>query len=170
MNSAFFYIDGVPTKGAWIDLESDTTHEEILETLAESGFIGRDEEGNPQYDGDLMVADVEGDLARAFLSKSGSFDLDGFTEALGYCEDNHVPEEAVAAYIEDRGSWSRSDFEDAYCGEYESELDYAQRLVDDCGYLDDMPESLRYYFDYEKFARDLFISDYTFLNGFVFRN
>ena len=39
-----------------------------------------------------------------------------------------------------------------------SVLDYAHETVDDCGMLDDMPEFLRRYFDYEAFARDLEIS------------
>jgi antirestriction protein len=37
-------------------------------------------------------------------------------------------------------------------------LDYAREIMDDGGMLDDMPEFLRSYFDYEAFARDLEIS------------
>jgi antirestriction protein len=32
---------------------------------------------------------------------------------------------------------------------------YVEMLVEDCGLLDEVPENLRYYFDYEAFARDL---------------
>jgi len=32
--------------------------------------------------------------------------------------------------------------------------------VDDLGLLSEVPENLRFYFDYEAFARDLFIGDY----------
>ena len=35
--------------------------------------------------------------------------------------------------------------------------------------LDDMMGSLASYFDYEAYARDLFIDDYYFTNGYVFR-
>lgn len=28
-------------------------------------------------------------------------------------------------------------------------------LIEDCGLLDEMPENLRYYFDVQRFARDL---------------
>ena len=39
---------------------------------------------------------------------------------------------------------------------YEGTLkDYAEQYIDDTGALDNMPENLRYYFDYEAFARDL---------------
>lgn len=33
--------------------------------------------------------------------------------------------------------------------------DVAYQIVDECGYLNQMPENLRYYFDYEAFGRDL---------------
>lgn len=36
-----------------------------------------------------------------------------------------------------------------------SALDYAHDHIDSMGTLDDLPKSLRYYFDYEAFARDL---------------
>ncbi len=35
---------------------------------------------------------------------------------------------------------------------------------------DRTPETIKTYFDYEKFARDLFMCDYWIEGGFVFRN
>ena len=58
-------------------------------------------------------------------------------------------------------------FSDDYCGQYASEEDFAVELVDDCYTL---PEFAKTYFDYEKFARDLFMCDYNYIDGFVFRN
>ena len=168
-NRAFFYIDGLPTKGIWIDIDRTTDTDDVLEALAGAQLLSRNEDGKPEYGGDLLVADIEGDLARAFYSSSiDTLDLDGLVEVIEYCEDNHVDEGAAAAYIDDRGSWSQSDFEDAYCGEYDSEEAYAEELFDEC-YLHEVPESVKPYIDYEKFARDLFITDYYFTNGFVFR-
>lgn len=57
-------------------------------------------------------------------------------------------------------------FQDAYIGEYEDEEDFAYYLVEE---MYDLPEFARTYFDYEKFARDLFMCDYYFDNGFVFQ-
>lgn len=169
-NCAFFYVDGIPTKGVWIDIDGTTDSDDVLAALAEANLIPRNEDGEPEYGGDLLVADIEGDLARAFYeSRHDTLNLDGLVEAIDYCEEHYTDEAAVAAYIDDRGQWDRSDFEDAYCGEYDSEVAYAEALVDDVGYLSEMPESLRCYFDYEKFARDLFITDYYFSNGYVFR-
>lgn len=168
-NRAFFYVDGTPTKGIWHDIDSTTDTDDVLAALADADLIPRDEDGEPEYGGDLLVADTEGDLAKSFYSsRSDTLDLDGLVEVIEYCEDNNVDEGAVAAYLDNRGSWSKSDFEDAYCGEYDSKQAYAEELFDEC-YLHDVPESVRFYIDYEKFARDLFISDYYFANGYVFR-
>ena len=56
-------------------------------------------------------------------------------------------------------------FEDDYMGAYEDEEYFAYKLVEDCY---DLPGFAKTYFDYEKFARDLFISDYRFEDGHVF--
>jgi antirestriction protein len=46
--------------------------------------------------------------------------------------------------------------EDNYCGEYDSEEDYAMELLKEC---DNIPDYLNIYIDYPKFTRDLFIND-----------
>lgn len=167
MSQAFWYINGEPTNGKWIDMDSIDSTDEVLEELAEAEIIPRNEDDDPDYGGDLLVADAEG-LAKAFLSRHDTFDLDDFVEARDYCESNHVDEDAVVAYVNYAGSWSKSDFEDSYQGEADNEAAYAEQLFDEC-YAHDIPENLRYYIDYEKFARDLFISDYWFEDGYVFR-
>ena len=48
-------------------------------------------------------------------------------------------------------------FEEAYCGAYDSFRDYSDELFDEC-YLPDIPNNVRYYMDYEKFANDLIYS------------
>ena len=171
MSAAFYYVDGIPTKGLWVDLDNITDTDDILELLAKEELIPRNEDDEPDYDGDLLVADVEGDLAKCFYSSSvDGFDLDDFIEVRDYCDGDEDKEEAVAAFIDymSSGSFSKDDFESSYCGKWDSEIAYAENLVEELGYLDQMPENLRYYFDYEKFAYDLFISDYYFADGHVF--
>ena len=58
------------------------------------------------------------------------------------------------------------DFWDEYQGQYDDEEDFAYRIVEECYNL---PEFAKSYFDYEKFARDLFMCDYWMDEGFVFR-
>lgn len=82
--------------------------------------------------------------------------------------------ERYKAYARAVGGADYSNFEDADCGEHDSEQDYAEQLVDELGMLESMPGHLRYYFDYAAFARDLFINDYFSVDTtggvFVFRN
>lgn len=81
-------------------------------------------------------------------------------------------EEAWDAYADWVGQEyaNPSDFQDAYGGEWASEQEFAENLLDDVGGLSGMEESLQCYFDYEAFARDLFMTDYSYVDGFVFRN
>ena len=39
----------------------------------------------------------------------------------------------------------------------------------DTGLLADVPETVALYFDYEAYARDLFLDSFTFIDGHVFR-
>ena len=57
-------------------------------------------------------------------------------------------------------------FQDGYCGKYDNEEDYAMQYVEDCH---DLPEFAKTYFDYKKFADELFSTDYWFEDGYVFR-
>lgn len=56
-------------------------------------------------------------------------------------------------------------FKDSYVGKYDDEEDFAYQMVEECY---DLPDFAKTYFDYEKFARDLFLCDYYFEDGFVF--
>lgn len=94
----------------------------------------------PAFEG---LAEHEQELLIAFFGAFGSYGYASVWEAL-------------------------SDAEDAYCGRFDSEEQYAEDLVDNCGLLDGMPENLRGYFDYEAFARDLFINDVVLEQGHVF--
>lgn len=67
-----------------------------------------------------------------------------------------------------------SDFEEIYCGEWDSFQSYADELAEDCGLLRDIPEDLVAYVDLTRWARDI-EADYTVTdapNGgvYVFRN
>lgn len=58
------------------------------------------------------------------------------------------------------------EFQDEYQGQYDDEEDFAYQIVEECY---DIPEFAKTYFDYEKFARDLFMCDYYYEKGFVFQ-
>jgi len=68
--------------------------------------------------------------------------------------------EAYAAYTANVGGFAdESEFEDSYRGEWESQQAYAEDYIDSVYDLDETIGSLASYFDYESFARDLFMGD-----------
>ncbi|MBL0352087.1 MAG: antirestriction protein ArdA [Candidatus Dechloromonas phosphoritropha] len=159
-NRAFYYVDGIPTKGYWIDLDDVYDTDEVLTKLVQSGIA------EPDYGGDLLVADVEGALAWAFYSSCcDSMALDDFNACRDECDD----ENAAAAFIEWFGTWDANTYEEAYQGLYDNEEAFAEQLIEDTGMLAEIPEHLQCYFDYGRFTHDLFITDYYFADdGYVF--
>lgn len=80
--------------------------------------------------------------------------------------------EAYSAYADNVGDEADGDgFQEAYCGEWDSETAYAEHIMDE---FYDVPDNLIGYIDYEAVARDLFIGDYYSIDGgagvYVFRN
>jgi len=63
-----------------------------------------------------------------------------------------------------------SDFEDAYSGEWNSEQEFAEDLAINTGLLDGVPDHIQIYFDWEKWTRDLFMTDYWSYDAYIFRN
>jgi antirestriction protein len=62
------------------------------------------------------------------------------------------------------------DFEECYAGEFWHEREFAEDLADQTGILHEMPENLRYYFDFDLFARDLLMGDYWSVDTYYFRS
>jgi len=119
-----------------------------------------------EWDAEFMYQDWEG-IPSAFVSESSinwEF-IDAYKRA---CDDRR--EAAFIAWVEYTGECDYDAFEDGFCGEADSEEDYAQEIVEDHGLLDGVPQMLRSYFDYEAYARDLFSSGYVFHDGYVFAN
>ena len=60
--------------------------------------------------------------------------------------------------------------QEPYCGEWDSEEDFARHIIDECYNLESEMGDLARYFDYEAFGRDLFMYDYSMgANCNVFR-
>ena len=160
-NRGFFYFTSNPLHGRWFDLDPDTTEEVIRAALAK-------ELNNGQEIDELFISDSEG-FATYFCSRE-CFDFAEWEEFLEELETSHLDHEVIMAYLENCGSASISDIEDSYFGEWDSDEAFAEDLMEQTGDLDKLPDNLRYYFDYEKYARDLMISDFFESNGHYFRN
>ena len=146
-------------EGAWLDCEDYNSKEEFLEACAE---LHKDE-SDPEF----MYQDYEG-FPKDYYSES-DISSDLWDEFLLADADER---EAFKIFIEQvSGSGATYDsFQKSYKGWYRTEEDFTYQLVDDLGYIDQMPEHLKNYFDYEAFSRDLFLCDYTFVEGHVFSN
>ena len=136
-----------PLHGAWIDADqsADAIRDEIRAMLASSPIPGAEEWAIHDYEdfGGIQLAEYEG--------------IDRVAEIAALLVEYGEPFGAWADYY--GNAVSAEEFRDAYRGEYESEEAYAEWLVDDTGILAEVPETLRCYFDYGRFARDLFMSD-----------
>lgn len=120
-----------------------------------------------EEDLELMAQDYEG-FPRQWYNE-GFMSEDDFDNILEYSDmcDKHGSD-AVDDYMEFHNTLDN--FEEAYCGEWDSEEDFARHIVEECYNLEKMMGSLANYFDYEAFARELFDWDYTMgANNNVFR-
>lgn len=94
-------------------------------------------------------------------------------ECLDYLEKNEI--EPFIIYInslckKEYSIYTIKEFRNSYQGKYNSKEDFAYELVEDVGLLKNIPDDIKEYFDYESYARDLFIKDYWIAEGYVFKN
>ena len=140
--------------GLWIDLTTFYDYDDFLNFCY---AIHADEE-----DPELMFQDYE-----AFPKKwydESSFDEDSFEAVREYSDMcDKYSADAVDAFI-DWGCEELEHFEDCYVGEYDSEEDFAREIVNDCYDLEKQMGHLANYFDYDAYARDLFMWGYYLHN------
>ena len=84
---------------------------------------------------------------------------------------------AMKAYAEynygkDIANWEDwvDEFDESYFGSFWSEREFAEELAEQLDMLSEMPENLRYYFDFDLFARDLLMGDYWATDTYYFRS
>jgi antirestriction protein len=163
---AFFYVDGIPTKGAWIDLDTITDWDDIKAQLGAHLSIEAD-----SID-EVLCADIEGIARHFYASNCDGFDLSSWLEFKEAMEASHLDVETIDAYLDNVGTYGGvniSDIEDSYYGEFNNWTDFAEHIMEETGDLNQIPESLRYYFDFEAYGRDL-AHDFFESNGHFFRN
>lgn len=150
--------------GKWLDLSDYSDSEEFYDACRE---LHNDEE-----DPELMFQDWEY-IPSALIGESQlANNIFEIIEAVSNL--NETQQEAFGVWLNytnhDIASEDIDDlissFEEDYQGEYKDEEDFAYDIVEQCY---DLPEFAKTYFDYEKFARDLFIGDYYYEDGYVFR-
>ena len=132
--------------GEWVDLDLIDTVEELQEAiediLKDSPVEKAEEWGFFDYDlGGIHIGENE--------------DLE---EVINIAKGLREHDSAFVAFHNCFGSTDLEEFEERYQGKYDSVKDYAEQFLEDTGTIATIPENLRYYFDYEKYAHDLEIS------------
>jgi len=120
-------------------------------------------EANGCEEFELQYIDGDGEqTAFASIHEPDQANIEEWFDLLDEWEVKNEMEQAAIAYlVEDLNVNINEAFEQVEGNGEEpaliegSVLDYAYEIVDDGGMLDDMPDNLRHYFDYDSFARDL---------------
>jgi antirestriction protein len=163
-NQAFFYIDGIPTKGTWVDMDEVTTWEQVEAILLDLFPTAQIDE--------ILCSDIEGLPRHFYASNCDAFSMTEWADFKESLDATHLDAEVIDAYLDNMGTYGGvdiSDIEDAYHGEYDDFTDFAQHLMEESGDLEQIPASLRFYFDFEAYGRDLSY-DFFESNGHFFRN
>ena len=155
--------------GCWIDA---TNYDEVMEEIQNMLVASPTAKKYGDVAEEWAIHDYENFHGMSLNEYERIEDVCSLAEAL---EEHGEP---FALYYENGGcvdvEEAKDSFTDAFCGEYNSEEDYAYEVANEMMPAD-APEFLTQYFDYEAFARDLFIDDNyscTMENGNVaiFRN
>lgn len=132
--------------GRWIDctIGFAAVQEEIDAMLAESTTARRT--GLPAEEWAIHdYEDFEG------YEVSENEDLETLCEIAEGIDEEGEP---YAAFVENYHNTSQEDFRHAYQGTFNSLEEWAEDYLEEAGTLSYLPENLRYYFDFEAFARD----------------
>ncbi len=105
-----------------------------------------------EYAEEWAIHDYEG-FEGICISEYEGFDT--IAEYAEFIEEHGKLGAKLISYYGDLGD-AREAISDHYAGEYDSLSDYAEQLTEETTQI---PETLRYYIDYEKMGRDLEIND-----------
>ena len=146
-------------RGMWVNVSTFDSYEDFINFCK---AIHADEE-YPE----LMYQDFENMPGSLYHESMGKEEFNNLLKYCELCEEYDVF--AVYDFLEWRTPEDLDDMHDAYVGVYDSKEDFAEEIVSECYDLEKTMGDLACYFDYEKFARDLFMCDYYFgSHGTVF--
>jgi antirestriction protein len=162
--------NGGSIKGAWLDLTKYANKKAFVKACKKL----HKGEHDPEY----MYQDYEGilsDMPKTWIGESHLSEK--VFEYMVHYKDDEEKGEAFLNWISHVGytgdfDYLVSQFEEAYEGKYDNEKAYAEYLADQNGWYSVMEKGgiNVFYFDEEAYARDLFMSDYFYSGGVVFRN
>lgn len=139
-------------RGMWVNVSTFGSYEYFLDFCK---AIHADEE-----DPELMYQDFANIPDSLYHESMGAEEFENILKYCDLCDEYGVS--AVEDFLEFYSPEDLDRMQDAYAGVYESKEDFAREIVNERCDIDKMMGDLAYYFDYEAFARDLFINDYCF--------
>ena len=164
--AGFFYIDGIPTKGVWVDLLPVRSWDDVREAL-EVQF--------PETEIDeILMADYEGEILKPFYSSScDAFSMSEWADFAEDLDGTHLDMEVIEAYCSNffyASDITIDKIEEAYFGEAESDKAFAEQFAEETGLLSDVPQTVRYYFDFQAYWDCELRHDFWEADGYYFRN
>ena len=138
--------------GMWVNVSTFDDYEDFENFCL---AIHADEE-----DPEIMYQDFENMPDSLYHESMGEKEFNKIEEYCELCDEYSV--EAVDDFLEWDSTEDLDNMHDAYVGVYESREDFAREIVSDCYDIENIMGNLACYFDYEAFARDLFMGDYYF--------
>ena len=138
--------------GMWVDLSTFDDYEDFVNFC----LAIHADESEPE----LMYQDFENMPDSLYHESMGEKEFNKIEEYCELCDDYSV--EAVDDFLEWDSTEDLDNMHDAYVGVYDSREDFAREIVSDCYDIENIMGNLACYFDYEAFARDLFMGDYYF--------
>ena len=138
--------------GMWVDVSTFDDYEDFENFCLAIHADERDPE--------LMYQDFENMPDSLYHESMGEKEFNKIAEYCELCDEYSV--EAVDDFLEWDSTEDLDNMHDAYVGVYDSREDFAREIVSDCYDIENIMGNLACYFDYEAFARDLFMGDYYF--------
>lgn len=135
--------------GEWLELPA--TKQEIDETMAKIGI-------NEEYE-EYFITDYETDIKGVEVGEYSN--IDELNELAGQLDELEEDEQKVIQAMLLDGYTFNEALEKASNGDYaiyydcDDMVDVAYQIVEECGYLNNVPEAIARYFDYKAFGRDL---------------
>lgn len=135
--------------GKWLDLEDYVDHDDFIEACRE---LHKDEE-----DPELMFQDFEG-FPEEYYNES-SID----PQVWEWLELDDNERNLVSAYLEgtsssDNLSTTLETAQEKLVGVGDSAKEVIEQWADDVGILNEVPDNLKYYFDWDNYTRDILAS------------
>ena len=138
--------------GMWVNVSTFDSYEDFVNFC----YAIHADERDPE----LMYQDFENMPDSLYHESMGEKEFNKISEYCELCDDYGVS--AVDDFLEWYSPEDLDNMNDAYAGVYDSKEDFAREIVSDCYDIENIMGNLACYFDYEAFARDLFMCDYYF--------